>query len=102
MRKFLRRVRNIRLVNSALRGTLKFSDKLIQKFIQRWPPFGELCLEFDSIKFKMYAKGDDPVATALYYKKYHEAKDLRLFLELVKSSQVIFDVGANTGIYSCL
>lgn len=71
--------------------------------IARWPIYGVVTLWFDDTSFKMYSKGDDNIVQLLYYNKnYHEGKDLRLFLQLAKKADVIFDIGANTGLYSIL
>jgi FkbM family methyltransferase len=49
----------------------------------------------------MYSKADDNIVNNLYFtKKYTEEKELIFFSELAKHSKVIFDIGANTGLYS--
>lgn len=78
-------------------------DRTSNRMIARWPVHGIVPLRFDDISFEMYSKGDDNIAQLLYYNKnYHEYKDLRLFLQLAKRVGVIFDIGANTGVYSIL
>ncbi len=77
----------------------RFSNRLIRK----WPVYGVIPLRFENISFNMYSKGDDNIAYMLYYNiSYHEHKDLSLFLRMAERSKVIFDIGANTGIYSIL
>jgi FkbM family methyltransferase len=78
-------------------------DRFSDRMIARWPIYGVVKLRFDDISFNMYSKGDDNIVQLLYYNKnYHEYKDLRLFLQLAKNASVIFDIGANTGVYSIL
>ena len=69
----------------------------------RWPVYGVISLVFNGTTFQMYSLGDDHLVNTLYYrKKYTELNDLRLFMALAKRSSVVFDVGANTGLYSIL
>ncbi|NND76953.1 MAG: FkbM family methyltransferase [Flavobacteriales bacterium] len=49
----------------------------------------------------MFSKCDDGIVNLLYYgQDYVEKDDLNVFLSLVKNDFVVFDVGANTGLYS--
>jgi FkbM family methyltransferase len=51
----------------------------------------------------MYNECDDGFVQYFYYNlKYHEEHDLRLFIELVKHSRTVIDIGANTGVFSIL
>lgn len=103
MKKALQAFRAILPVNKFFRNIFKRSDRFSHGMITRWPVYGVLPVTFDGISFKMYAKGDDTIVNLLYYNKnYHEYKDLRLFLAMAKSAGVIFDIGANTGVYSIL
>jgi FkbM family methyltransferase len=46
---------------------------------------------------------DDGLVQYFYYgNKYHEDADLKLFMTLSKKSNCIFDIGANTGLFSIL
>ncbi|MFI5218399.1 MAG: FkbM family methyltransferase [Bacteroidia bacterium] len=65
---------------------------------------GVVDLKIDEVNFKMYAHGDDGLVDALYFKNrnYNETLDIRLFKELSKQSNVILDIGANTGLYSVI
>jgi len=103
MRKIFKYLRNTVIVNWLFRILLENSSKVLDKFIARWPVSGIVQLSFNGLKFKMFSKGDDTIVNLLYYRKhYHESKDLKFFLQLAKRSKVIFDIGANTGVYSCL
>ncbi len=59
-----------------------------------------LCIE--GLHFKMFSHGDDGIVDALYFspENYGEYEEVNLFGSLAKKSKVIFDVGANTGLYS--
>ncbi len=103
MKAFFKYIRSIRFINKGFGNILRNSERLINKLISRWPVVGIVDIKFSGIQFKMFSLGDDNIVHILYYDKhYHESKDLKFFLELAKKSSVIYDVGANTGIYSCL
>lgn len=90
-------------VNKFFRNFLKKTERISDSAIARWPVYGTVRLTFDSISFLMHSRGDDTIVQLLYYNKfYHEKKDLHLFLELAKKAETIFDIGANTGVYTIL
>lgn len=59
-------------------------------------------LTVDNLPFKMYADWDDGIVDALYFDRteYSELNEVKVFKELSQYSKIIFDIGANTGIYS--
>ena len=63
---------------------------------------GVASLKLDDLKFKMYSNCDDTIVDRLYFdqSKYAEITEIKLFKAFAKQSSVIFDVGANTGLYS--
>lgn len=100
---FLKCVRNIEFLNKIFRITIKFSQKYLCLIRNRWPVYGTVGLIFEDVELKMYSEGDDHIINCLYYDfEYDEKFDLSLFLMFSKSSNVILDIGANTGLYSCL
>jgi FkbM family methyltransferase len=105
MRRLLKKIREIELINKAIRLILLTVPKEILKIFtelqKRWPVSGTVDCEFKDIKFKMYSKCDDGLAHYFFYKaKYFEESDLFLFKELSKSVNCVLDIGANTGLYS--
>lgn len=67
------------------------------------PLYGALKVTLDSDVFiSMYSEDDDRIAGDLYDQGVagFEPESLRTFLSLAKSAHVIFDIGANTGIYA--
>lgn len=51
----------------------------------------------------MMSKCDDGIIDPLFYNfGYVETYDIRVFINLIQKENVIFDIGANTGIYSVL
>lgn len=51
----------------------------------------------------MYSKCDDGIMDPLYYNtSYIEVNDLKVFSKFIHKNSVIFDIGANTGIYSLI
>lgn len=63
---------------------------------------GTVTLRIEDVQLRMYSNGDDGIVDALYFtqEKYGEYEEVHLFKSLAERSQVIFDVGANTGLYS--
>lgn len=63
---------------------------------------GTVPVKIDDLHFKMHAHNDDGIVDALYFNQqnYGEYEEVNLFKNLAKKSEVIFDVGANTGLYS--
>jgi FkbM family methyltransferase len=73
--------------------------KAIQR---RWPLSGIYKLKIGKTNFRFYSDGDDHYASHIYYKGFEEKKEMEKFLEYAKTSGVVFDIGANAGIYSLL
>ncbi len=101
-----RTVRSIPLLNKGVRQSLKAASRLLPinvraKLTARWRIHGIFHVNFCGLDMVYYADGDDNIAEALYYGYENlELDELQHFAEFSKRSKVIFDVGANTGIYS--
>jgi FkbM family methyltransferase len=107
MRRALRKIRKIEIVNLIVRTVLKTipptTFKVFDNFQKRWPVYGLVDCEFKDVKFKMYNQGDDGLVHYFFYGlKYYEESDLFLFKELSKASKCVLDIGANTGLYSII
>ncbi|MEQ8924878.1 MAG: FkbM family methyltransferase [Fulvivirga sp.] len=63
---------------------------------------GRVGLCFNGINFTMYAKQDDIIVDQFYNNQWDEVNCLKHFLLYAKKSNVILDIGANTGLYSIL
>lgn len=65
---------------------------------------GTVHLRVDDLTFKMYSNNDDGIVDALYFseKNYGEYEEVSVFKALAKHAHVIFDIGANTGLYSII
>ena len=81
-----------------------FDRNFRKRFINRIRYSGVAQLSLDKLEFKMYSKCDDGIVDALYFKNdlYTEITEIKLFKELAKQSEVILDIGANTGLYSII
>lgn len=107
MRRLLKEIRKIRLINKLIRFPLKYGHfylgGLLLELQKRWPPAGLVDCEFKGLKFRMYNECDDGLVYNFYYNvKYNEEADLSLFSELAKSSSCALDIGANTGLFSII
>jgi FkbM family methyltransferase len=105
MKRLLRRIREIRLINASVRLVLKslsrFFGLAFDQMKMRWPVYGLVDCEFKGSSFKLYNHGDDGLVYYFYYDvKYYEEADLQLFSVLSEASKCAIDIGANTGLYS--
>lgn len=103
----LKHARKNKFINLIVRQTLKKSSavsaKLHSYLIGRWTTSGAINCRFSNIKFKYYNECDDGLVQFFYYNiPYHGKNDLRLFIELAKSSVTVLDIGAHTGLFSVL
>lgn len=71
-------------------------------FTNRWRLSGIIELEVNDVLLKMVSKCDDHIVDEIYYQKENEKFELALFATYASNARVIFDIGANTGIYSLL
>lgn len=106
MIKFLRRKS---IINKPVRLLLKklvfqMTDQIRNYVIPRWRVAGEVIIEIDDIKVRMFSDCDDGIVDALFYNSnnYSEIKELSLFGSLASRSKFILDIGANTGFYSII
>lgn len=94
------------LVNILIRNILRFLGGLSlftrEQLLPRWSISGTLQLRFRDHLFKYFSNCDDVIADRIYYGIGFERQELELFLTIARQSQVIIDVGANTGIYTIL
>ena len=103
LKKLVQKIRSSQSINRAIRNRLQKLNKKLENAIAYWPPVGIVNLNFNGIAFKAFSNADDHIVTNLFYNQsYHETSDLKCFLHLAKNSKTIFDIGANTGIYSIL
>jgi FkbM family methyltransferase len=90
-----------------MRALLKpISPMLPDHMINRIPFVGAFCLHVpDSDKsLKIISDGKDSIASGLYWNGLDsfEPETLELYFHLLKYSRVVFDVGANTGLFALL
>ncbi len=98
----LRRIRASRHINRLGRNLILLSKSFIEKISLRWRVHGIITLKIGGSSVKYYSEADDPNADSLFYDYNDEASELELFAHLAKRSAVIFDIGANTGLFSVL
>ena len=76
-----------------------------REIITRIPVVGTICLRLSNSK-KLYLKtnGHDGIAQDLYWWGIdaYESDTVKLFVKLLKYSNIVFDIGASTGIYSLI
>lgn len=92
-------------IRSVLKGLLVHTPgKFPNYFVKRWRVAGQVEIELDDVKFKLFSNCDDGIVDPLYYypNNYSEVKELKLFARLAARSEFILDVGANTGVYTVL
>ncbi len=103
MKALLKLIRKNKTINRLIRNVLCNMTYFIRYISSRWLLSGIIPLEVNNISFQMFSSCDDGIIEPLFYKKdYVEYNDLRVFLSLICPSDLIMDIGANTGIYTIL
>jgi len=101
--KILKFIRKTPFLNKVFRGIILFTLKLFRRLAKKWRVSGVVSLSFNGQEFKMFSNCDDSIVDSfLYDNSYSELNDLNVFTRLIKPQTIIFDVGANTGIYSII
>ena len=104
----LKKLRKNPSLNKLIRSLIKkfgdSSESIYQKMSNKWRTSGEIDCRFDTLEFKMYNECDDGLVGYFYYSnlEFQETQDLKLFILLARSSNIIIDIGANTGLFSIL
>lgn len=104
-REIIRLLCNKRVNTTAIVVLKHLSSFIPDKLITRMPIVGKVSVELSDGKYlAMETEGEDLIARALFWKgfKGYEYETTKLFYELAKKSNVIFDIGANTGYYTLL
>ncbi len=89
----------LRLISPLLRAVTP------RKLVSRIPVAGKVVVAYNGWQpVRMHNNGSDSIATRIYWGggAAFDQESIDLFLRLAKDSRVIFDIGANTGIYSLL
>jgi FkbM family methyltransferase len=108
MKKLFKTLRSQQIINWPIRKALRFLSYTFPCYIQRhlisrWGITGRFNVKLnDELSFQYYSRSDDNIANNLYYnvESYTEVRELILFGEFAKKSNVILDIGANTGLFS--
>ena len=97
----------IKPINILLRVLLKpFARFLPTKVINRIPVVGKIQVSVPNSDriLVLTSWGTDPIASSLYWGglESFEFETFKLYLQLLKDAKVVFDIGANTGIFALL
>ncbi len=106
-RRFLLKALCLKIINIPLRFFAKLLSPILpKKFLSRIPIVGLIQIKLFSLPNKIYLHndGNDHIASQLYWNGLdsYESETIKLFLELLKYSDTLFDIGANTGLYSII
>lgn len=104
VKNFIRPIVSNLTINSLLMRVLKGLQPIIpDRLLVRVPVNGVAHCNLGTSKtLLMYSNADDPVVSGLMFQgiESYEPETIAVFKELTKTSKVILDVGANTGIYT--
>lgn len=104
LRSGLNRLRRLPSVNVPIRAALKVlsqGGKAVWDVAKWWPPTGVVSVDIHGIPATLWSEGDDPMVFQLFYKAGPvEREEIQVWKAFAPSSRVIFDVGANTGLYA--
>ena len=97
----LKQLRKNKAINRWVRRIILSFKSWHDYLSARWTISGVVKLQVADARFKMYSNCDDGLVRMIYYKSpYVEQNDLNVFLSFCRTESVIFDIGANTGLYS--
>ena len=106
MKSVLKAIRLNPLFNRIVRNLIKVGNHLtsvLKGLQQKWPVSGKVKVHYDGKEFFLITRCDDGLASQLFYgASWSEDKEAQIFSTLSKKIKVIYDVGANIGIYSIL
>ena len=102
----LRTLKKVKLFNYIFRNLLKFikeSYGLLEKnFINRFDIAGTVIIKVKDRKLSLFSECDDHAVRDLYYENDWEKSELEVWTIFAEKTHVIFDIGANTGVYSVI
>ncbi len=106
LKNLLKRILCIRVLNVWVIRAARFLMPIVPlSTLHKIPFVGRVCVQLPNSK-QVYLESDgrDMIATMLYWGGIDgfEKGTIRLFLHLLKHSETVFDVGANTGIYALM
>jgi FkbM family methyltransferase len=100
-----KRARANRAVNRVVRDVLSVTLRgagHADRLARRWSISGVVPITLHGARFLMLGRADDPVLDALYYRRDWEVPETTLFASLVRDAELVYDIGANTGVYSLM
>ena len=107
LKRFIFSFSKIKIVNLWIRGSYIILRPVlpggIHKFFYKFPVNGKVKGQVEGAKpFIMVNNGSDSIANDIYWKGIYgyEKTTMKLILKLLSNSEVFFDIGANTGLYS--
>ncbi len=76
--------------------------QLFHEYKNKFPYYGFIPIVIQDIEFVMFSGNDDLSAMAYFWygPSSYERKSMALWLEMVKEADIIYDIGAYTGLYS--
>lgn len=105
---FLKKVIKIEILNVGLRKLLKLNyiySVIPKTVIERIPVAGKICIQLlNSEKIYFKVDGNDTIVSRLYWKGVEgfEKETISLFMKLLKFTDTVLDIGANTGAYALI
>ena len=99
----IRIFRDNSIVNPPVRGLIKLLRRIgfsLDGLTARYRPFGVFTVEMFGNQFRIFSKGDDLIASEIYYGHFYERAEFSLLQVLLERSSSFIDIGANTGIFS--
>lgn len=102
----LRSIKKNSLINSIVRNSFRYihkaADKFQKKILPRWDISGTVSVDISGYEVLLFSNCDDHCTRELFYGFDWEKSELEVWTSLAETSDVIFDIGGNTGIYSLL
>lgn len=102
----LRTLKKNKILNALIRNSFRFVYKVTNifesKILTRWDISGTVSVNVKGNELVLFSNCDDHCTRDLFYGIDWEESELEVWTVLAEKSNIIFDIGANTGIYSLL
>jgi FkbM family methyltransferase len=105
MRRVLLAIRAVEPINRVVAAILRWMlriGRLAEGVSADWRLTGVRELEVQGARFRMQGRSDDRFLDTFYYGGAWEDAETRVFAMLASASEVVLDVGANTGTYALM
>lgn len=106
LKSFLLIFLSLPMINTIVRFVLNpIKGAIPTRYLVRIPIVGKVPVQYPNLEqFVMVADGRDSISSSIYWQgiESYEIDETKVYLAMLNQAQVVFDIGANVGLYSLL